>query len=50
MMNSFTTLQAQVRYQQRELIAEADRARLVRAVRSGRGTKARRPSHGRWRD
>jgi hypothetical protein len=50
MMNSFSTLQAQVRYQQREQIAEADRARLVRAARSGRGTKTRRPSHSRWRD
>ena len=48
-MNPMNSLHAQAHYRHQELLAEADRARLARAVRSGRFAKTHRSRHGRWR-
>jgi hypothetical protein len=50
MLNSLSTLQAQVRYQQHELLANAEKARLARIARAGRASRTRRSHHVGWRD
>jgi hypothetical protein len=50
MMNPLSTLQAQVRYQQHELVVNAEKSRLVRIARAGRTSGNRHLRHVGWRD